>query len=58
MNIQDYYDTFMRDILDASFEANVEPSTKFLQRALDIVVESGAIDDHEFIHSTGKESNR
>ena len=58
MDIQEYYDTFMRDILDASFEANVEPSTKFLQRALDIVVDSGSIDDYNFIHTSGKESNR
>ena len=58
MEIQDYYDSFLSDIFNSSFETGAEPAAKFLQRALDLVIDSGSLDDYDVIHSSGKSSNR
>lgn len=58
LNIQDYYDSFLSDIFNSSFDSGTDPGTKFLQRALDLVIDSGSLDDYDFIHSSGKGSNR
>ena len=52
LNIQDYYDSFLSDIFNSSFDSGTDPGTKFLQRALDLVIDSGSLDDYDYIHSS------